>query len=133
MKDEWSSVTTTSGALYVMTAGESVMPLLFAGNLVTLTQVCMKMHHTSITCGALTIFSIGTGAESFFLAFFGPGTGNIWLDQVTCAGTEARLADCPANPIGTHDCVHQEDASVRCQPIVTQGPGNPYSSALKLA
>ena len=63
------------------------------------------------------------GAESFFLAFFGPGTGNIWLDQVACAGTEARLADCPANPIGTHDCVHQEDASVRCQPIVTQGPG----------
>ena len=31
-----------------------------------------------------------------------------------CRGTEARLIDCPANGLGTHDCVHSEDAGVRC-------------------
>ena len=47
-------------------------------------------------------------------ATFGQGTGSIWLDQVGCVGTEGRLADCPANPIGIHDCQHSEDAGVRC-------------------
>ena len=53
---------------------------------------------------------------------FGQGTGSIWLDQVACVGTEARLADCPANPIGVHDCSHFEDAGVRCQPVTTPPP-----------
>ena len=55
-------------------------------------------------------------------AGFGQGTGSIWLDQVACVGTEGRLADCPANPIGTHDCSHFEDAGVRCQPVTTPPP-----------
>lgn len=38
----------------------------------------------------------------------------IYLDNVRCSGSEARLFDCPANPIGTHNCVHNEDAGVRC-------------------
>ena len=41
----------------------------------------------------------------------------IWLDNVRCTGTEARLIDCPARPIGEHNCVHSEDAGVRCNPI----------------
>ena len=68
----------------------------------------------------LLLFSLGAVAVSF--AQFGQGTGSIWLDQVSCAGTEATLAACPANPIGTHDCSHFEDAGVRCQPAVTTPP-----------
>lgn len=44
------------------------------------------------------------------------------MDNVNCAGTEARLADCPANAIGSHNCIHLEDASVVCQPFVTDPP-----------
>ena len=33
-----------------------------------------------------------------------------------CTGTETRLVDCPALPIGTHNCGHTEDAGVTCQP-----------------
>ena len=47
---------------------------------------------------------------------FTNGAGQIWLDQVRCSGTERRLIDCPANPLGQHDCVHTEDAGVRCLP-----------------
>ena len=46
---------------------------------------------------------------------FTSGDGAIWLDDVNCAGTEYRLTDCPANPIGQHDCDHSEDAGVSCQ------------------
>lgn len=28
----------------------------------------------------------------------------IWLDNLNCTGREARLIDCPANPLGIHDC-----------------------------
>ena len=67
-----------------------------------------------------SIVCIGAVAVSF--AQFGQGTGSIWLDNVNCAGTEARLATCPANPIGSHNCIHAEDAGVRCQPSGTTPP-----------
>ena len=47
-------------------------------------------------------------------ASFGVGIGQIWLDEVACTGNESRLIDCPANPLGLHNCVHDEDAGVRC-------------------
>ena len=45
---------------------------------------------------------------------FTNGAGQIWLDNVQCVGTEARLINCPANPLGQHNCGHIEDAGVRC-------------------
>ena len=42
------------------------------------------------------------------------GAGPIWLDNVLCRGTESRLIDCPANPLGINNCDHSDDAGVRC-------------------
>ena len=54
------------------------------------------------------------GAVALTLGAVPDGTGQIWLDNVNCRGTETRLIDCPANPLGSHNCVHAEDAGVRC-------------------
>lgn len=61
-----------------------------------------------------------TGASTPNQAHFGQGSGPIWLDNVACTGTEARLIDCAANPIGVHNCGHNEDAGTRCIPVFSK-------------
>lgn len=51
---------------------------------------------------------------AFRTSQFGQGTGPIWLDNIHCTGTETRLDQCPHNGIGIHNCIHFEDAGVRC-------------------
>ncbi|TRY58898.1 hypothetical protein DNTS_003108 [Danionella cerebrum] len=47
-------------------------------------------------------------------AYFGKGSGQIWMDNVHCSGSEDTLSKCPFNSWGIHDCVHGEDAGVIC-------------------
>ena len=61
-----------------------------------------------------------TGATAFSEAFFGQGSDPIWLGGVRCDGTESRLANCPADAIGVHNCGHSQDAGVRCMPGMLQ-------------
>ncbi|NXW35109.1 MARCO protein, partial [Phaetusa simplex] len=43
-----------------------------------------------------------------------PGSGQIWLDDVNCRGTEYSIFDCPKPSWGVHNCSHNEDAGVEC-------------------
>jgi hypothetical protein len=72
-------------------------------------------------CVTVCIIHDYTAAEALVQASSGAGTGQIWLDQVQCVGTETSLADCPANPLGFTDCSHSEDAGVRCSGVDTAG------------
>ena len=48
-------------------------------------------------------------------AFFGSGSGDIFLDNVVCRGNEPSLLECNTKSIGQHNCDHSEDAGVRCE------------------
>ena len=65
-----------------------------------------------VVCRKLGFGSLGTAIGS---AGFGQGSGPIWLDSVTCTGSESTLASCGHLGVGvTRSCLHSEDAGVRC-------------------
>ena len=46
---------------------------------------------------------------------FGPGTGPIFVDDVSCEGNETKLDDCPHDDGGSkRNCYHLQDAGVVC-------------------
>lgn len=47
-------------------------------------------------------------------AYFGPGSGDIVLDNVRCRGNEVSLLRCNHTGWRIHNCAHYEDASVVC-------------------
>uniref|UniRef100_A0A669F3Y9 Soluble scavenger receptor cysteine-rich domain-containing protein SSC5D n=1 Tax=Oreochromis niloticus TaxID=8128 RepID=A0A669F3Y9_ORENI len=75
-----------------------------AWGLVDAQVVCRQLG-----CGR--VFSAPTNAR------FGQGSGPIWLDEVTCTGSESKLSECRHEGFGSHDCAHSEDAGVVLPPI----------------
>ena len=69
----------------------------------TTTNACSHMPHNTIP----------TDAVAFSNAYFGAGTGTIYLDDVSCTGSETNLNNCPQS--STVNCRHLDDAGVRCQ------------------
>ena len=58
---------------------------------------------------------LGSYGRSYGRAYFGQGSGPIWLDYVYCTGIEATLANCSHLGFNvTRNCNHGQDAGVRC-------------------
>ena len=47
-------------------------------------------------------------------ARYGPGTGPILMDYVSCEGSESSLFSCSHRGVGNHYCDHSEAAGVQC-------------------
>ena len=57
----------------------------------------------------------GSSGIAYYSAYFGQGSGPIWLDGVTCIGNESGIVECGHLGINvTRSCYHYEDAGVRC-------------------
>ena len=70
------------------------------------------INDASVACRQLG-FPSATSARGS--AQFGLGSGPIFLDNVRCIGDEDSLLQCSHSGLGSHDCLHTEDAGVVCK------------------
>ena len=63
---------------------------------------------------------------------YSAGSGEIWLDDIQCNGTETSIADCQHSGWGNHNCGHGEDVSVSCIIVRLVGGPNPHEGRLEV-
>uniref|UniRef100_A0A8C8DRM6 Soluble scavenger receptor cysteine-rich domain-containing protein SSC5D n=1 Tax=Oryzias sinensis TaxID=183150 RepID=A0A8C8DRM6_9TELE len=82
------------------------------------------MNDAAVVCRQM---GCGSAQSAPPAAYFGAGTGQIWLDDVLCTGSESDLSQCTHNGFGINNCGHGEDASAICT-----RPNNPTGETLKM-
>ena len=127
MKDMLKCATIMSGALCVIGHGMILMLKLLADRLVSLGQVmvfftCNSYGNGSISFNSMHVlivfgFTVQTAVDAIAKsnAYFGRGTGRIWLNRLDCLGHEENLFNCYQSAIGSNFCWHRDDAGVTCR------------------
>ena len=68
--------------------------------------------NTNVICRQL---GFGTYGSTYYGSYFDQGSGPIWLDRVTCTGSESTLVNCSHLGFNvTISCSHSDDVGVRC-------------------
>ncbi|XP_005378923.1 PREDICTED: antigen WC1.1-like isoform X2 [Chinchilla lanigera] len=85
--------------------------ILHQGSWGTICDDSWDLSDAHVVCRQL---DCGVALNATVSAHFGPGSGDIWLDELNCTGEESHVWKCPSWGWGQHDCWHKEDAGVIC-------------------
>lgn len=85
--------------------------VLYQGTWGTVCDDLWDLNEAEVVCRQLRC---GRAISALGKAHFGPGPGEILLDNLQCAGVERFLGQCAHSGWLEHNCGHHEDASVIC-------------------
>ncbi|XP_069044357.1 deleted in malignant brain tumors 1 protein, partial [Lepisosteus oculatus] len=85
--------------------------VLYGGSWGTVCDDSWDLRDAQVVCRQL---GCGEAVSAGTEASWGEGNGTVWLDEVTCRGSELYLWDCEHAALGQSDCRHKEDAGVSC-------------------
>ena len=114
---EWRCASMTIGGQCVMTPGTALMQLWSANS--------WDMHTLEVRLSSISVWFVNfifcpsipqyIGGRPYSNAYFGTGSGPIFLDDVQCTSSSNKLLECTSRPILTHNCLHTDDAGVACE------------------
>ena len=69
------------------------------------------IRDSQVVCSEL---GFGRVADAKYSAYYGQGSGPVWLTSVHCDGTESTIRDCYHWGWGRGNCGHNETVGVKC-------------------
>ena len=69
------------------------------------------LNDAQVVCNELNISPIIAVRHN---AFYGEGSGKIWLNDLNCSGSEKSIRRCSHRGWGIKNCIHSKDAGVKC-------------------
>jgi hypothetical protein len=83
-------------------------------------------YDANVVCSQMGLYPLG--AIPRYGAFYGEGSGPIFLSGVGCNGSESHILDCSRNVFGGGYCKHYEDAGVKCHGSFPVVPSRKFGS-----
>ncbi|XP_051546810.1 deleted in malignant brain tumors 1 protein-like [Myxocyprinus asiaticus] len=89
--------------------------VLYNGTWGTVCDNGWDLSDAAVVCSEM---ACGDVIEAKSGAYFGQGSGPVWMSDLQCSNTESSLRECTSSGWGTGSCGHEKDAGVICQPKV---------------
>ena len=87
------------------------MEVYYNGTWGTVCDYGWDLNDAQVICNEL---GLGKATAATDDAFYGQGSGQVWLSYLDCIGTELNIGNCSHNGWGSISCGHYNDAGVRC-------------------
>ena len=90
---------------------EGRVEMYYNGEWGTVCDFTWDLINAQVVCNEL---GVGKAVSAKHDAFYGKGSGKIWLSGITCTGTELTIRNCSHIGYGIHHCDHNKDTGVQC-------------------
>ena len=75
------------------------------------------LHDAAVVCREL---GCGEAIKALNGAYYGQGSGSIWMSGLQCVGSESTVRDCRSQELVAENCGHHQDAGVICSGRLTE-------------